>query len=163
MPTSLRLAVIVFLCAGLMRAQEVYATHKCVTSRSSVTTEKVTLQGVTSTPISAQLVKWVVLSTVAGTVKFERSGTAATTTAGTVTPASPGGSASRMACYSNSNVGTGTTISVTYPLVANTEKVFDMRDVKFFADSTAANVTAVITLDSTGDVQNQIGHREGRP
>lgn len=160
MLTGVKLIVFLAIFAGAALAQEVYGTHVCVTSRTGVTSDKVTIAGVTATPTRVQMINATFLSTVDGTVKFERSGTAATTTAAVITPVNPGGGSSRLNCYSNSNVGTGTTISITFKLTAGEPLSLNLRNIVFQADGPTKNVTAVITLGSSGDIQTQLTPRE---
>ena len=153
---------LLLLLAALAAFAQPRATHVILSSRTSVTSDKVTVQQNQSNPQLVQPVAAVVLATVDGTVKVEHSGTAPTTTASTPVVTIPGGAAAITSGYSNSNVGSGTTASITYKLTANTPLTLDMTTMAFSGSGTTKNITVVVALGASGDVQTALYYKEGQ-
>ena len=146
-----RLIVFILAAAGLF-AQ----THVAISTQTSVTSDKLTLQHSPSNPTRIQACAFVAQSTVDGTVKIEVGGTAPTSTAATRSPISPGGSSAKALAYSASDVGTGTTISILYKLTANVPLTINLKGIRLAGPGTTRNVTGVIALGSAGNVSSSI-------
>ncbi len=143
-----------------------YNVFSTISTYTSVTSDKLTIHQAASSVIPKdktyriQLVRAVILATVAGTVTIERSGTAPTTTAVTPAPVSPGGAAARATAFRASNVGAGTALSVSYVLAANTPLTIDLEHIDIVGLSATNNVTISVALGSTGNGSTQLIHRE---
>lgn len=138
------------------------ATHVLISSRTAVTSDKVTIQQSQTSPQLVSPVAAVILSTVAGTVRVEHSGAAPTTTAATPATTIPGGAASVISAFTNSNVGAGTAASITYQLVPGVPLTLDMTTMGFSGLGTTRNITVVVDLGSTGNVQTAVYWKEGQ-
>lgn len=130
-------------------------THVAISTRTGVTSEKVTLAQNPSNQTRIQVCVIAVTMTQAGTIYTEVGGTAATATALTKTPTSPGGATAKALAYGNSDVGSGTRTSPTYVVTANVPFVISAKNVYLNGNGTTRNITAVITLTS-GDVSTAI-------
>lgn len=152
---------LLFLLLAAASYAQPFATHVLISTRTGVTSDKVTIaQDQTLTgPPAVQLTDAVILATVTGTVRFEHSGTAPTTTLAVPTPM-PGGSAAKALGYTASNVGAGTVVSVEYPLTANVPYAVDMRNLAFVGKRATNNITVVVTLGSSGNVSTAVYYRE---
>ncbi|MEN6534617.1 MAG: hypothetical protein ABFD89_13195 [Bryobacteraceae bacterium] len=153
---------VALFCTVALAFAEPRATHVAISSRTGVTADKLTIQQSQSQPQPVFPVSAVVLSTVAGTVRVEHSGTAPTTTAATPSPTISGGSASSILAYTNSNVGAGTVASVTYTLQAGVPLTLDMSTMAFSGSGATKNITVVVALGSSGDVQTALYWKEGQ-
>lgn len=131
-------------------------SHSAVTTRSSTTAEKVTLQHDPASPTRIQVCYIVVNTTVAGTISTAVGGTAATTTEVTPAATSPGGSTARAKVFSTSNVGSGTATSPAMTLTASIPNRFDMKNVFLSGNGTTKNVTWDITVGSSSTVTTGI-------
>ena len=138
------------------------ATHVLISSRTAVTSDKVTNQQSQTSPQLVSPVAAVILSTVAGTVRVEHSGAAPTTTAATPATTIPGGAASVISGFTNSNVGAGTAASITYTLTAGQPFTLDMSTMAFSGLGTTRNITVVVDLGSSGNVQTALYWKEGQ-
>ena len=140
---------------------DVVPTYWAKSIRTSVTADKLTVKQATSGAPIVEMKTVVVQATVAGTVKFETGGTAPTTTEVTPTSTIVCVAATTSKCYptslvkaySNSNVGAGTDTSITYKLTANQPLILSADLIKILGVGATNQVTVVVTLDSTGDVQ----------
>jgi hypothetical protein len=152
------------LCILALAAISVFAesraTHVILSTRTAVTSDKTTVQLDPSNRSKVFPVAAVIQATVAGTVKIEHSGTAATATASTPVVTIPGGAAAKAKGFSNSNVGAGTTASITYELAAGVPFSLDMTTMALLGAGTTKNITVVVALDESGDVQTALYFRE---
>lgn len=144
--------ILLLVLAGALQAQ----THVALGARTSVTSEKVTLQHDPTNQTRIMACYAVINSTVAGTVYTEVSGTAASTT--TLTPAatSPGGRTAKALAYGNSNVGSGTATSKPMVVTASVPFVLSLKGVRLSGNGSTKNLTLVIALGSSGDVTTSI-------
>lgn len=153
------------LCAALFMACAMYAqpraTHGVISAKTATTSDVVTIQQSQTTPTAVFPVAAVILSTVNGTVKVEHSG--ATPTATKVMPFSTisGGSASQAEAFTSSNVGAGTQASVIYNLFAGVPLTLDMTTLAFSGLGTARNISVIVALGSSGNVQTALYWAEG--
>lgn len=154
--------LLTFLFFAALAFSQPRATHVVISNRTSVTTDKVTLQQSQTNPQPVAPVAAVILSTVAGTARVEHSGTAPTTTAATPAVTIPGGQASVISAFTNSNVGAGTAASITYQLVPGVPLTLDMTTMGFAGLGTTRNITVVVDLGSTGNVQTAVYWKEGQ-
>lgn len=151
--------LILLLCVIPALAQP-YATHVVLSSQTGVTSDKVTIAQNQTVPALIQFTDTVILSTVDGTVKVEHSGVAPTTTAVVPSSTTPGGPTARSTGYTASNVGAGTQISVLYKLTANVPLTLDLRNIATAGTGTTRNVTVVVALGSSGNVQTAVYFKE---
>lgn len=148
--------ILLALCALALSAQ----THVSMSSRTSVTSDKLTLAHDPSNPVTIQACIAVVNATVAGTITVQVGGTAATTTEVTPAPISPGTAPAKAKAYSNSNVGSGTATSPAYRFSANVPFPVDLKATFLHGSGTTKNMTLVIALDGSGDVVTALYHAE---
>ncbi len=135
----------------------IYAqTHVALSTRTSVTADKITLAHSAAAPVRIQVCAAVIQSTVAGSVTVRVAGTAATTTTATPAATSPGGRAAKALAYSNSNVGTGTLTSAPMKFSAGVPFTLNMKAVRMSGNTTTQNVTLILALDSSGDATTAI-------
>jgi len=144
------------LMALLLSACAWAQTHVAISTRTGVTSEKVTLAHDSTNPVRIQACAIVINPTVAGNVTLQVAGTAATTTELTPTSTSPGGRTAKAKAYGNSNVGSGTAIAGTMKFSANLPFTLSLKSIRLSGNGTTKNVTAVISLDSSGDVNSAI-------
>lgn len=131
-------------------------THVAISTQTGVTSDKVTLAHDPSNQTRIQVCAISITMSVTGTVYTEVSGTAATATALTKSPTSPGGKTAKALAYGNSDVGSGTRTSPTYVTVANVPFNLDMKNVYLNGNGTTKNLTAVIGLDASGNVTTAV-------
>lgn len=110
-----------------------------------------TVQQPSTVTKTASFVGMTITSTVPLTFTLERDGTAASTTAGTVTQINPSNAASTMNVYSASNVGTGTVMG-TYSVQAGVPFSLDLSPQILWKQQTGRNLT-VRTSSVTASVQ----------
>jgi hypothetical protein len=149
--------IVILLTGVALNAQ----THVSKSSRTSVTTEKLTIAHDASNAVSIQgCIAWI-QATVAGTVSVEVGGAAATTTAVTPVPVSPGAAAAKAKAFSNSNVGAGTDVGFAYRFSANTPFPVNLKSIFLLTSASTQNFTVIVTLDASGDVKVAAYHAEG--
>jgi len=153
---------ILLILAASLAAFGQNATFFAMSTQTSVSSDKLTLQQNATQPIYAQMVRAVINSTVNGTVVIERSATAPTTTATTIVQTNGAAGYSRLSAFAASDVGTGTAISVTYTLTANTPLVLDMTPVALGSVGSNQNVTVNVALGSSGNVQTALYWQESK-
>jgi hypothetical protein len=137
-----------------------YAAFTAVSSQTGVTSDKLTIQQNQNTPVNAQMVRAVIVATVAGTVVIQKGGSAPTATVATIRTTDDAAGFSRLTAYSASNGGAGTAISLSYTLTANVPLVLDMTATALLGPGTTKNVSIVVALGSSGDVQSQMFWKE---
>lgn len=140
------------LCLALF-SLSLQAQFVCMSAQTSVTSEKVTVVHDAANPTRIVLYRAVVQSTVDGTVTVRVAGTAPTATLLTPSPTIPGGKAAKAKCYTASDVGSGTAVSIAYKLTANVPLQLDMDLIRLNGNGTTKNATISVALDSSGDVK----------
>ncbi len=131
------------------------ATFVAISSQTSVTSDKLTIQQNQSTPVYAQGVRAVVVSTTAGTCTTMQGGTAPTGTATTIRQTNGAASFSKLSAYAASDVGSGVTTSPVYDLVqvgSSYTLNLDMTASGFVGVGTTKNITVSCSI-SSGDIQ----------
>ena len=131
-------------------------SHTALTSKTSTTSEKITLQHDPAAPTRIQACSITINPTVSGTVYTEVGGTAATATSVTVVPTSPGGRAGRAKVYQSSDVGSGTATTQPMSMEAGKPFILNLKNVRLSGSGTTKNFTVVIALGSSGDVKTTI-------
>ena len=144
--------ILLLLVASLSLFGETEATFVAISTQTTTTSGKLTIQQNQSTPVYAQGVRAVVVSTTAGTCVTEQRGTAPTATATTIQQTNGAAAFSRLSAYAASNVGAGTATSPVYTVTANVPLVLDMTPSGFVGVGTTKNLTVSCTIDS-GDIQ----------
>ena len=141
--------------AALAAYSQPFATHVATSTQTGVTSDKLTIQQSQTTPQRVRMVHASILSTVSGTAYVEHTSTAPTATLATISPVGPGTSASTLTAYSASDAGTGTRVSLIYPITANVPLEFDMRNVAMSGTGTTKNISIVVALGSSGNVETK--------
>lgn len=148
----MRIILLIFASLACM-AQT--ATFVAISSQTGVTSDALTIQQNQSTPVYAQGVRAVVVSTTAGTCTTKQGGTAPTATATTIRQTNGAASFSRLSAYAASNVGAGVTTSPVYELVQSGSSyvlTLDMTPSGFVGPGTTKNITVACSI-SAGDIQ----------
>lgn len=156
----MRILLLIAACMACYAQTE--STFYAVSSQTSVTSDKLTIQQNQSTPVYAQGVRAVVISTTAGTCTTQQGGAAPTATATTIRQTNGAAAFSRLSAYAASNVGSGTTTSPVYPLVqvgTSYQLVLDMTPSGFVGPGTTKNITVSCSI-SSGDIQIALYWRE---
>lgn len=144
--------ILLFVSAIALQAQ----SHVALSSRSSTTAEKVTLQLTQGDNVRIQGCAIVINSTVDGTVTTEVGGTAATATQLTAVSTSPGGRAAKAKAYSTSDVGTGTSTASAMVLKASVPFVLSLKSIRLAGPGSTKNLSVVIALGSSGTVTTSL-------
>lgn len=146
---------IILLILASLAAYGQVATFFAISSQTGVTSDKLTIQQNQNTPVYAQGVRAVIVSTTAGTCFTSQGGTAPTATATTIRQTNGAAAFSRLSAYAASDVGSGTATSPVYPLVAvgsTYQLVLDMTPSGFVSVGTTKNITISCSI-SSGDIQ----------
>lgn len=152
------------LLAGLALAQsqnpfDQYFSYTKTTALTAAT-EVITVQGVAARNKSIKLISAYIFSDAACTISLERSGTVASTTAGTVVALNPNNvflNTSVANVYRSSNVGTGSVIA-SYPVQAGTDKTIDLT--KFSLPAGVLDNITLRTASCTANVTIQFTWQE---
>jgi hypothetical protein len=153
---------LILIAASIACYGQTEATFFAISSQVGVTADKLTIQQNQNTPVYAQGVRAVIVSTTAGTCTTEQGGTASTTTAATIRQTNGASQFSRISAFSASNVGTGITTSPVYPLVqvgTSYQLVLDMTASGFVGAGTTKNITVSCSI-AAGDIQIALYWRE---
>lgn len=153
------------LASALCFAQQTEATFVAISTQTGVTTDKLTIQQNQNTPVYAQGVRAVVVSTTAGTCITQQGGTAPTTTATTILQTNGSASYSRLSAFAASNVGTSSTTSPVYDLIQVGSKymvTLDMTPSGFISAGTTKNITVSCAIAS-GNIQIAMYWKEQQP
>lgn len=129
------------------------AQYVAISTQTGVTSDKLTLVQNANTPVYAEMVRAVVVSTVDGTVVVQRDGSAPTATATTIKRANGSAKFSALSAYAASNVGAGTAISVVYAVTANVPLVLDMTPSALGKSPSGQNISVVLATSGAADTQ----------
>jgi hypothetical protein len=137
-------------------AADYYMYSKSTTLAGAV--ETITVQQPSSSAKRVDIYSATVYCSVTCTITLKRDGTAATTTAGTVTALSADYPTARANVFHTSNVGSGTTLT-SYVLAAGQILTIDLEGISLTQASTARNFS-IATSSITGNVTLAVSWRE---